>query len=160
PLPSHLFAIGLDGGLVSNTLIRGNVIGPSSDEFDGLGGIGLAAIYGGGVSGTVIQGNYIGVGSPGSKALPGPKGEVGIRFIHYGGTIVVNPSMVENVIWGWGTGIFNGGPGGATIEGNLIGTDSTGLHPVPNGTGIYAAEDVHIGGTMSGQGNIIAYNND
>jgi titin len=55
--------------------------------------------------------------------------------------------------------------GATTIEGNWIGTDKNGQpqldingrNLLANGTGI-AADGAQIGGTMSGQGNIIAYN--
>jgi uncharacterized repeat protein (TIGR03803 family) len=149
------FGIGLDG-VVSNTLIGGptdsarNVI--SGGSFVGFcGGIGIGATYSGGfvpdISGTVIERNYIGVDATGTRALAEQEGSIGILS---GGW----PALIEdNHISGWGTGIV----GGTIIQGNWIGTDSTGKIALPNGTGIDSGGQ--IGGTISGQGNIIAFNN-
>jgi hypothetical protein len=168
PLPSAAFAIGLDGSDVSNTLIGGpsasarNVIGGGLPGFGGA--IGINGSYSGPyvpqISGTMIEGNYIGVDGTGATALAGQKEEIGIQVNPEGNGnpgSFVNTSIVGNVISGWGlAGVQASVP--ITIEGNLIGTDSTGLHQVPNGTGISSTRDDQIGGTMSGQGNIIAYN--
>jgi parallel beta-helix repeat protein len=42
------------------------------------------------------------------------------------------------------------------VLGNKIGTDATGTQPEPNGFGVLAASNDQIGGTPSGEGNIIA----
>ena len=45
------------------------------------------------------------------------------------------------------------------MEGNLIGTDSTGKNPLPNGDGVSDGDPQGvIGGTAPGAGNTIAYN--
>lgn len=162
PFRGSLYAIGLDGSDVSNTLIGGptasarNVIGGAS-AYAGFGAIGIGATFGvAQTSGTRIEGNYIGVDATGLNALAGQEEEYEITGS--GGTIINNTSIVGNIISGWVTAILDPGSG-AIIQGNWIGTDSTGLQPVPNGTGIYAPQDdVQICRMMSGQGNIIAYN--
>ncbi len=174
PLPSDYLAIGLDG-VVSNTLIGGptasarNVIGGAGGE-DRVGGIGIALTFAGfplQISGTMIEGNYIGVDATGAKAFGGQEAEYGINGNPGEGDnslgedfTITNTSIVGNVISGWGqAALVSPGSGATIIEGNLIGTDSTGLHPLPNGAGISGFNGEQIGGTISGQGNIIAYNN-
>lgn len=110
----------------------------------------------------VIQGNYIGVDALG--VVPLPNNGVGMRISGptnntIGGTAV----GAGNVISGnEGNGIeFTVGPAnGTVVQGNFIGTDASGTLNLGNsGTGIVLwSDDVTIGGTTSGAGNIIAYN--
>jgi titin len=164
-LPNGWSGIELDGD-VRNTLIGGpmasarNVI---SGGVDG-GGISIEGVYPwmGLVSGTVIQGNFIGIDATGTMALAGQDA----GGIFDGGH---NTSIIGNVISGWaGPGIGLEGSG-HTIQGNWIGTDKNGQpqldingrNLLANGPGIVCGNtgNVQIGGPMSGQGNIIAYNN-
>ena len=63
-----------------------------------------------------------------------------------------------NLISASGTGISVPGGGlGATIYGNMLGTDITGTQPLPNQTGILAqASNPLIGGPGTGEGNLIS----
>jgi hypothetical protein len=129
-----------------------NVISGGSTGGFGGGGIGIGQTFSSRgfvpqISGTVIEGNYIGVDATGTRALAEQEGSFGILS---GGWPAL---IVGNHISGWGTGIV----GGTIIQGNCIGTDSTGKIALPNGTGISSGGQ--IGGTISGQGNIIAFNN-
>lgn len=110
----------------------------------------------------VIQGNYIGVDVTGIKALP--NGKVGIRIAGplnntIGGTA---PGAGNIISSNNGDGIdFTVGSGaGTVIEGNWIGTDPTGTLNLGNsGAGIDLwSNNITIGGTTSGAGNIIAHN--
>lgn len=109
-----------------------------------------------------IQGNLVGTDPSGLLALPNGSG-IGLY----------NPAQ-ENLIGGpepgagnlvsgnlqWGLSL--GGPEtfGNRVEGNLVGTDLTGLAPLPNGEGLYLfdALDNRIGGPAPGAANHIAYN--
>ena len=110
----------------------------------------------------VIEGNYIGVDVSGTKILA--NSGVGIRIAGplnntIGGTV---PGAGNVISGNDGPGIqFNVGNGnGTVIEGNFIGTDSTGTLDLGNqGSGIILnSSGVTIGGTVDGAGNIIAYN--
>ena len=110
----------------------------------------------------VIEGNYIGVDVSGTKILA--NSGVGIRIAGplnntIGGTV---PGAGNVISGNDGPGIqFNVGNGnGTVIEGNFIGTDSTGTLDLGNqGSGIILnSSGVTIGGTVVGAGNIIAYN--
>jgi hypothetical protein len=155
--------IGLDGDVIDTT-IGGtsagdrNVISPMTN-----GGIGVGVQYPiePVTTGTAIEGNYIGINATGTTALDtSPAGLLGIFDVG-------DARIVDNVISGCGYGIAaqtsantSTMPSGQlTIQGNLIGTDSTGLHPVPNDFGMeITLNDAQIGGTQSGQGNTIAFN--
>jgi hypothetical protein len=104
----------------------------------------------------MIQGNYIGVNATGSVAIV-QRGQEGNGILVNDG---MNTSIVDNTISGWrGAGIkmFHGN--GTVIQRNRIGTDVTGLEIVGNGgDGTVADTEVQIGGTASGDGNIIAFN--
>ncbi len=117
------------------------------------------------VADTAIEGNYVGTDAAGTGALPNG---AGVDF--YGGgdqNNVVGGTVAgaRNVISGNsadGVGLFNTGTTANTIEGNYIGTDTTGSAPLPNaGPGVdvlTGATDNTIGGTIAGSGNVIANN--
>ena len=75
-----------------------------------------------------------------------------------GGARVIDRNVISgNTI----TGIFVGGAAGTRIEGNLIGTDSSGGTAIPNAVGVLVEEDASdttIGGTAAGAGNVISGN--
>ncbi|MBO6513537.1 MAG: hypothetical protein JJ974_06200, partial [Phycisphaerales bacterium] len=125
---------------------------------------------------TLIQGNYIGTTADGMSGVSqrGPNGiEVRDSF---------NTTIIDNLISGlyvegvnhangltFGTAIrvnsINADNMGVTIQGNLIGTDATGLNPihtyqgitVAQATGLYTLHDTLIGGIRPGEGNTIAF---
>ena len=122
----------------------GNVISGNGD------GIYLAS------QGNQIQGNMIGTNRTGTSALGNSIGVHASQAIYtvIGGT---DPGK-RNVISGNISGISLGGY--STVQGNLIGTNSSGSAAIPNQTGIsvQSASYVLIGGTGSGQGNVISGN--
>ncbi len=109
----------------------------------------------------VIEGNYIGVDVSGIKALP--NGRWGIRIAGpVNNTIGGTAQGAGNVISGNnGVGIefSDNDDQGTVVQGNFIGTDTTGTLALGNqGTGIILnSGGVTIGGTATGAGNIIAY---
>jgi hypothetical protein len=124
----------------------------------------------------IVQGNYIGLDVTGSKAVPNGVGFVtgntsgSTQVPAEEGTIGGAISGAGNVISGnvgdgvqiFGTFTASGVFTGNTIQGNMIGTDATGANAVPNGgNGIListAATNNLIGGSVPGEGNLIAHN--
>ncbi len=123
-------------------------------------GIGLFA--GGMPSGeNLIQGNFIGTDVTGHLKLPNKNFGVGL-------------SSPNNVVGGTGAGegnVISGNQNegisvfreGNRIQGNLIGTDASGLNPLGNGNGFNGGvsvfgSDTLIGGTVPGARNVISAN--
>lgn len=140
----------------ANNLIGGttqaarNVI--SGNGFDGI------AVGG---SGNQIQGNFIGTNSAGSAAIPNGTNGVNISGSPQFTNNVVGGSAsgAGNVISGNPTGVFLLAPGN-TVQGNLIGTDPSGLKAVPNNTGINGSvANTLVGGLVPGARNVISGNN-
>lgn len=135
---------------------EGNVIAANTGiEFSGNPALGRS-------TGTV-QGNFIGTDAPGTTALNLGSG-TGIDVSHASG-VVINGG---NVISGNGTGIsiHSSGISGAssdstTVQGNFIGTAADGVTALGNtgvGVDIFISDNNVIGGTNSGEGNVIAFN--
>src|SRR5262245_59505973 len=192
----HAEAIGLESG--STTFIEGNFIGTNAT---GTAAQGLDAgismfVQGGGLTFTVggttpavrnllsgitntaisvftnlnssiaatVQGNLIGTDKTGMLAVPNTNG------IGAGGqgsdtmvlTIGGSATGAGNVISGnRGSAIqLNGFTANSVIQGNLIGTAVDGTSPLGNGgVAIHTGDaPVTIGGTSTGEGNVIAYN--
>jgi hypothetical protein len=136
-------------GAVNNTTIggssaqAGNVIsGWTEDVF-------LAQSHVGTGTDCVVQGNYIGTNPAGSAAL-GSMSSQGIVDEFTGTNIQGN--LISGFISGWGTAVTLFGAG-CTVQGNLIGTDATGTHRIPDGTGLRVAVD-----NAQITGNTIAFN--
>jgi CSLREA domain-containing protein/uncharacterized repeat protein (TIGR01451 family) len=126
-----------------------------------ISGNGWDGIYMFSTSNNVIQGNYIGTNAAGTAAL-----------VNYGSGI----SMIfgaDNIIGGAATGAGNlisgnsnvglniYGASGTQVLGNYIGTNLNGTNVIPNGDyGVYVgyADNVVIGGTAAGAGNLISGN--
>jgi hypothetical protein len=124
-----------------------------------------AARNGGPGSTAVIQGNWIGVDSTGSTALRN-MGH-GIFVNAYNVLVGGTAAGARNVISGnRGDGIYalvgyRLPAASPTIQGNYIGTDSTGTKALGNGASgvdVYYSGGATIGGLASGAGNRIAYN--
>jgi uncharacterized repeat protein (TIGR01451 family) len=136
----------------------------------------------GGSENILVEGNYIGVNVTGTQALGSivfPGVLVGISYYDTGGGYHAGAPCTNNTIGGEAPGAGNvisgnGGGGisitnastnfqqGNVIAGNLIGTDASGLNPIPNnGDGIsmsaYAGGNT-VGGTDAPAANVIAYN--
>ncbi len=110
-----------------------------------------------------IEGNFIGTDPRGYKAIGNTFDGVFLGGNH--NTVGGTASGDGNVISGNGRdgvsdGVYGGSVGNNTIEGNLIGTDSTGTVAIPNGNdGIELATtgDV-VGGTTAATRNVISGN--
>jgi hypothetical protein len=113
----------------------------------------------------VVQGNLIGTDADGIKALGNGVGvnvEGGDGNL-IGGTVAGDANVIAGSTY---EGVLiedhSGEPArGNRVEGNLIGTDTTGGRPLPNGyAGVQIAysDDNTVGGEVPGSGNVIAYN--
>jgi hypothetical protein len=125
-----------------------------------------------GASGNLVEGNYVGVGADGATALANAIG-VWIKLQSanntIGGLTTTPGTGAGNVISGNTTfGIWiDSDSGGNLVEGNLVGTDATGLHAVGNSNSglINAATAVlvsgannTIGGTTDQARNVVSGN--
>jgi CSLREA domain-containing protein len=134
----------------------GNVIGT-------WGTVGLQFAFGS-PGGANAQGNYIGIDASGSVALAA--GLYGIVIGGSNGTVTIGGSApgAGNVIRGIANGILINGTASAgtpVIQGNHIGVSTDGAHPLPSGASailISGGNGALIGGTNSGEGNVIAFN--
>jgi hypothetical protein len=136
-----------------NNVVQGNL-----SSGNGMAGVGISDP---GSSYNAVLGNRIGTDATGMKAIPngGWGVQVGtdtsISFNRIGGT---RPDE-RNLISG------NGGgglalAGGDVARGNLIGTDVTGRHALPNGGGGVGLGGIHshLGGERTDEGNVISGN--
>ena len=109
-----------------------------------------------------IQGNFLGTNAAGTAGVGSVVG-IDTSNAPHDNLIGGSAAGAGNVISGNTNGIqFDDGAAATTVMGNFIGTDSTGLLPVPNtGSGILvqtpSAGSV-IGGVGPGEGNTIAFN--
>lgn len=151
-------------------LIAGATLNNASSGIDATG---ESVIGGMSSTGPFIEGNLIGTDAAGLAALPN---NTGITYGHVDGDLGGPGATIKrNVISGnLRRGIaadcsFPGGGacgGGLRIEGNLIGTDASGLEPLPNGPdgGVHTYNvssvptRVRIGGDTPAQDNVIAFN--
>ncbi|MEZ5658197.1 MAG: DUF4347 domain-containing protein [Burkholderiaceae bacterium] len=157
----------IEGG--SNNRI-GGTLDAERNVISGNTGIGIQ-INGATIDGTVIQKNFIGTNASGTAAIS--NGAFGVS---------VDGSATNTLIGGAGSGNLisgNTGSGGSgarggiylasfdtTIQGNTIGYDITGTTPIANGQAISASAGIYafanstatIGGTLAGEGNLIAGN--
>jgi hypothetical protein len=121
----------------------------------------------------LVEGNFIGTDSTGANALPNQNGIV--LESSYRVTIGGTAAGAGNVISGntsAGIVLANGLPflyipelsslvcSDDLIEGNFIGTSAAGTQALPNGTGIElkVSDNITIGGTAAGAGNVISGN--
>ncbi|MDD5542294.1 MAG: FG-GAP-like repeat-containing protein [Acidobacteriia bacterium] len=134
----------------ARNIISGNVIGAILDWT---------------TSGNLVQGNFFGTGLDGSSALPNQW--IGIQLIGNSNIIGGIGTAGRNVISGNGDGGTSSGGifvfgSSNLVQGNYIGTDSSGSAGVPNhGPGIqigsFAANN-NIGGIAAGTANVISGN--
>jgi len=101
---------------------------------------------------TIIQGNLIGTDVTGTKAISNVNG------IHAAGSDILVGGLTpaaRNIISGNdGTGVTVRGSG-SRLQGNLIGTDITGMFKLPNANGVVAGTNALVGGTVPGARNVI-----
>jgi len=136
------------------------------------------AISANGANGVAIDGlaydiqlsySYIGTDLTGvdafGNALSGVYVGAGTRAISIGSP---DPSLFSVISGNLGNGVEIQGTNGDTVVGNLIGTDATGLLPLPNGgngifinngsNNIIGRTSSSTNGTMTGPANVIAFN--
>ncbi|HTC94262.1 MAG TPA: hypothetical protein VK699_12550 [Terriglobales bacterium] len=116
-------------------------------------------------SGNIIAGNFIGITAAGNAAVANSGDGVLILSNQSNNTIGGTTAATRNVISGNGlAGIQIAGLGtnGNVVEGNFIGTDSTGHNALANSAGGVliqsGAANNTIGGTSPGAGNVISGN--
>jgi CSLREA domain-containing protein len=170
-----IIAIQLDGslspeanGLVLRTdhsVVRGLAVnnwvgtGPSMPVTAGIG------IWIDGGSNNRLEGNFIGTDVTAQISLGNT---LGVAISGYAG-FVANANVIggsaasrRNVITGNAEGVqvFGGGASSNEIQGNLIGTDATGVVGLGNfvGVAVIGAPMNHIGGTTAGARNIVSAN--
>jgi hypothetical protein len=108
--------------------------------------------------GDLIQGNYLGTDAAGTAAKPNYVG-LFIAGGANGNTVGGNDAAEANLIsgnTGWGVVIDSSGN---VLQGNLIGTDASGLKALGNDTGVSVTGTVNaIGGIGAGVRNVISAN--
>jgi hypothetical protein len=116
-------------------------------------------------TGTVVMGNRIGTNLDGTQAIPNSIGvdlTADAAGVTIGGTIPGAGNLISGNTQAGIRITKDGGTGavGNIVQGNKIGTDVTGSNPLPNGHGIWlnGASSTTVGGTESGAGNLIAFN--
>jgi parallel beta-helix repeat protein len=141
----------------AGNVISGNVGSAVNVCCSGM-GVGISSSTGT----TIVQGNLIGTDSTGMRAI----GNAGPGIVGGGASTLIGGTAPDarNVIsgnGGQGVSVF-GSTGTTIVQGNLIGTDSTGMHVLGNGghgIGTWGAgANTLIGGTASGAGNVISGN--
>ncbi len=156
-LPNAQIGIYLLAGPQSNTI--GGTIAGAANLISGNTGNGIE-LFGAGASFNFIQGNYIGVASNGTSALP----NTGIGIYIAG----ASSNTIGGTIAGAGNLISANGNDGVQIydasynvlQGNLVGTDKTGLHALGNGgsaVSAFAGSTFNtIGGASAAARNVIS----
>ena len=156
---------------VQHNLPEGLLVTGGNTTIRGLSITGFSSLFGTGVKlappggGNTIEGNFIGLAPDGSTT--GSNG-YGIYTTTAGTTIGGTTPAAKNVISsndnGFGSGISISNCS-ATVSGNYIGTDASGLIALPNSQqGIYVEDEtapghgVVIGGAEQGAGNLISGN--
>jgi len=161
----------------TGTAVRHNLVGVSASGLQALGntgsgvevegddtvlvrnvisGNGWAGVEGGANDVRLFQ-NTIGLDAAGTAAL----GNVSHGIDLIGEGVVVGGPQQGNIVSGnLGDGVQLNGADGAVVQGNLVGTDASGLLPLGNGSQgiLVTGSDVLIGGTAVGAGNTVAAN--
>jgi hypothetical protein len=159
--------LGNDIGVAIVDGASSNTIGGTETEarnvISGNGGSGIL-ISGSGTAGNLVLGNFIGTDASGTAPLGNGGNGITIEFGPSNNTIGGTAAGARNVISGNGANgvtISDAGTSGNVVQGNLIGTDATGITALANsgdGVAIIGAGNNTIGGTMAGAGNTIAFN--
>ena len=179
----------ITGTATLGTLVAGNLIGTNLEGTAALGNLTAGIVIAGGsgatiggaaalarnvISGnvgdgidlsagaatTLIQGNFIGTDQTGTKPLP--NSGAGVSLDPTGATIGGSAQGAGNVISAnaqSGVSIAGTTTTGVLIQGNRIGTDTTGTAALGNGSFgvlVNGTPGVTIGGTAEGEGNIIS----
>jgi uncharacterized protein (TIGR03437 family) len=118
------------------------------------------SIDGVGTTGNLIAGNYIGTDATGTRSLGQSLFGVWLDFGAQGNVIRQNVISGNR---GGGVAITARGCEFNIVAGNLVGPEATGLRVIGNASGIYVALGARfnlVGGTRSGEGNVISGNQD
>jgi hypothetical protein len=114
----------------------------------------------------IIEGNFVGVHSSGQVAFPGDNtGSATLIVLNGADNSIVGGSEPDegNVVTGAFTDAIRVVHSSHTsFIGNLVGTGSDGVSSLGNGSAglvLVESSDVTVGGTASGEGNVIAYSN-
>ena len=157
---SNAFSGILIGGTANGNLVGGT--GPGARNLiSGNGGNGLSVIDPDS-TGNQVQGNFIGTDVTGNVALA--NAGAGVNFRGAPNNIIGGTSSgAGNLISGNGGSaivINNSSATGNLVQGNMIGTDSSGNAGLGNANGIEIRDSSNntVGGTIQGAGNIIAFN--
>jgi hypothetical protein len=126
-------------------------------------------IEGAGAVGTRIQGNFIGSNAEGqapvvredADTLLNALQQAGVALVNAGSTLVGGPGPGEgNLLSGNYVGVVIAGSGAHVVQGNRIGTGVEGRSQLANVVGVYinSASGQRIGGSSTGEGNVISGN--
>ena len=145
------FGVIIDNGAHDNTI--GGTTAADRNVISGNSGGILVTGAASQVLGDTIEGNYIGTDFSGTANLGNED---------YGIIIVGSPATIrDNLISGNGEGVGLQDSTGVLIQGNYIGTNAAGTSELSNGTGVdifSGSSNDTIGGTSSGEGNLISGN--
>jgi hypothetical protein len=161
---SGIDGVVIDGGADSNTI--GNSTTATRNIVSGNAEAGVR-ISGAGTTSNLVAGNYIGTNAAGTGAVAngtyGVSIEGGASSNTVGGTSAGDRNVISGNNTGSGVHIVDAGSDSNLIEGNYIGTDSTGTIDVGNtfdGVVIISGPAANlVGGTAAGAGNVISGNN-
>jgi CSLREA domain-containing protein len=124
----------------------------------GAGGPGIE-IFGPSANDNIVQGNFIGTDAAGQAAHGNTFFGVTVAMSATNNTIGGTVPGARNLISGnKGQGIFFNNAAGNLVQGNFIGTDVSGRNSLGNASDGIGGDGNTIGGTVSGAGNIIAFN--
>lgn len=155
--PAGLVALGNGTGVTIQNGSANNVIGgPNASDRNIISNSQAYAVSFSSSSSGAVRGNYMGVDATGTVAMPNGSG---INCSNSSGLVIGGGAAGQgNVIAGsTGNGVLLQSCHNAVVQGNLIGTDATGTLAIPNGKGIEAnlSNNIEIGGTAAGEGNVI-----
>jgi hypothetical protein len=156
---------GVDGVWIGEGA-HGNLVGGgTAEERNVISGNGSTGVVLDGVMHTIISGNYIGTDASGMIALG--NGFHGVAIVqgaqnnHVGGATAAERNVISGNVWD-GVFIHDSGTMYNTVTGNYIGTDVSGMDPIPNGNfGINlgdSAQNNLVGGDTGAEGNVISGN--
>ncbi len=144
--------------------------GATPDARNVVSGNSFEGIYIGSMTGTQVLGNYVGTDATGE--LPLGNGFYGIEIDGTTSTAIGGPAPGDGNVISANTFVnlyvtynFSTGapPDDLLVQGNLIGTDATGevaLGGTYYGLALYGGTGATIGGTASGEGNVISANSE
>jgi hypothetical protein len=149
----YVFGPGASGNIIGRTDITIAAMGANTISDNGRYGVELTF----GTSATIVEGNYIGTDANNDPNLGNTLGGVhifnGSTNNQVGASIMPDLGGPLNVIsgnGGYGVLIENTGTSGNVVEGNAIGTDSAGFHPLPNQLAGVLIQDAASGNTIGG----------